>query len=122
MPVNLKALPEGEEAPEVKRTITVFTIGETEYKVPPEANAGRLLQFLWSSKFSELNAITDLLLDMLGPEGFDALKDYPGLDIKDLRAVADDCVQILLGNHLEQQPKPASAAKKAPPKGKRQTG
>lgn len=94
-PVHIPAPEEEKGEPE---KVTLFFLGDTEYQVPavPEANVA--LRYLRDVRTQgEEQAAANLMVSLLGEEGFDALCDYRGLTSKQLEAVMKAAQQHVLG-------------------------
>jgi|GEM_PF-3350133 len=78
--------------------VVLFEIDGVEYTIPrkPRANVG--LKYLRDlRKVGENVAVSNLLVALLGEDGFDALVDYEDLTMEDLERVTTISQKIVLG-------------------------
>lgn len=101
-PVHLPA--PSEEAAQVEK-VTLFTIGDTEYQVPKTPGMGVGLRYLRNLRAKgEDVAVAELMVEMLGEDGFDALCDYPDLTPQQFEAVGKTVQKLAMAGVEQTRP------------------
>lgn len=78
--------------------VTLFTIDETEYTVPRRPRPNLALRFMWESKtVGEDEAGMNLLIALVGDEGFQALMNYEPLTTEEFEKIMAIATELAMG-------------------------
>jgi hypothetical protein len=79
--------------------VPLFEIDDVVYTVPAKPRVNLALKFMWQSKtLGQDTAAMNILEDLLGTEGFEALVNYDDLTPQDLEAVVTRATKLLMGS------------------------
>lgn len=92
-PVRLSTKGEVDESRRV-----LFSIDDVDYTIPARPRPNLALKFMWQSKtLGEDEAGMNLLIAMLGEEGFEALSNYEALTTEDFIRVMNIAQDVAMG-------------------------
>lgn len=79
--------------------VPLFVIDDVTYTVPAKPRVNLALKFMWQAKtLGQDTAAMNILEDLLGTEGFQALMEYDDLTQQDLEAVIGRATKLLMGS------------------------
>lgn len=82
----------------------LFSIDGTTYQIPARPRMNIALRYLWHTKqYGEERAAAELLEELLGRDGFEALVNYDDLTAEDFAAVMTAAQEVTLGALEEAQ-------------------
>ena len=89
------------EASEVEQ-VELFTLEGKTYTIPSKVDANRVLAFMQEMRNGGQDAAAvGLLIDLIGRPGYLALRNYPGLQMTDLKAIFDTVSKAAMGSMEE---------------------
>lgn len=86
-----------EQRASVRPTVPLFELDGHEFRVPAQPSAAILLRFMRDARVNELAASANLLEELLGREGFDALANHEALTGPQLQAIIQAASALMMG-------------------------
>ena len=77
----------------------LFSIDDVDYTIPARPRPNLALKFMWETKtLGEDEAGINLLIAMLGEEGFEALSNYDKLETEDFVRIMNIAQEVAMGS------------------------
>lgn len=96
---DVVALPAPGSSSKPVETVVLFSIGDREFRIPSKPKVNTSLRYLRNVRtLGEDRAASELLAELLGEEGFNALADYDDLTADQFTAVVRAAQKHVLGS------------------------
>lgn len=83
---------------EAPKMLELFSIDGKMYQIPAKPKMNVALRYLWDSKtIGEIPAATNLLVSLIGEEGFKALTEYEDLKPEEFESIMAAATKLTMG-------------------------